>query len=85
MIKNTVIFTRMIALRLIRFYQKTLSFDHGMLSYLFPHGYCRFQPTCSEYAHQAVAKYGVIKGGLMAFWRVLRCNPFNKGGHDPVK
>lgn len=75
----------MMALRLIRFYQKTLSFDHGALSHLFPYGYCRFQPTCSEYAYQAVAKYGVIKGGLMAFWRVLRCNPFNKGGHDPVK
>lgn len=76
---------RAMVLKLIKFYQKTLSFDHGIFSTLFPYGYCRFQPTCSEYAYQAVEKYGIIKGGLMAFWRVLRCNPFNKGGYDPVK
>mgnify|MGYP001229685517 FL=1 len=45
---------------------------------------CRFQPTCSEYGYQAIAKYGIIRGGAMAVWRVLRCNPFNKGGYDPV-
>ncbi|MCO5178065.1 MAG: membrane protein insertion efficiency factor YidD [Thermomicrobiales bacterium] len=45
---------------------------------------CRFQPTCSEYGYQAIAKYGIIRGGAMAIWRVLRCNPFNKGGYDPV-
>lgn len=82
---NRRYFLRYFVLRMIKFYQKTLSFDHGFFSALYPHGYCRFKPTCSEYAYQAVEKYGIIKGGLMAFWRVLRCNPFNKGGYDPVK
>ncbi|MDO8506993.1 MAG: membrane protein insertion efficiency factor YidD [bacterium] len=73
------------ALFLIRLYQKTLSPDHGPLKAKFPYGYCRFQPTCSEYTYQAVEKYGIIKGGAMGTWRILRCNPFNKGGDDPVK
>jgi putative membrane protein insertion efficiency factor len=51
-------------------------------------GACRFQPTCSEYAAIAVAEHGVIRGSLMAAWRVLRCNPLNRlrncGGFDPV-
>lgn len=70
---------------LIKFYQKTLSFDHGLLQILMPYGRCRFRPTCSDYAIAAIEKYGVIKGGLKAAWRVLRCNPWNKGGWDPVK
>ena len=45
---------------------------------------CRFVPSCSEYGYQAVEKYGIIWGGAMAVWRVMRCNPFNKGGYDPV-
>ena len=45
---------------------------------------CPYFPTCSEYGLQAVEKYGVINGGLLAFWRILRCNPFSKGGYDPV-
>ena len=45
---------------------------------------CPYFPTCSEYGLQAVEKYGVIKGGLLAFWSILRCNPFSKGGYDPV-
>ncbi|RIK45750.1 MAG: membrane protein insertion efficiency factor YidD [Chloroflexi bacterium] len=45
---------------------------------------CRFQPTCSEYGYQAIEKYGIMRGGAMAVWRVLRCNPFCKGGYDPV-
>ena len=45
---------------------------------------CPYFPTCSEYGLQAVEKYGVIKGGLLAFWRILRCNPFSKGCYDPV-
>ena len=74
-----------VVLGLIRIYQKTISFDHGWLSQLYPGGYCRFRPTCSDYAYQAISKYGVIKGGIMAAWRITRCNPFNKGGWDPVK
>ena len=77
-------YPRWIAIKMIKLYQKTLSFDHGILRVFFPYGYCRFHPTCSEYAIQAVQKYGIFKGGLKAVWRVLRCNPFNKGGHDPI-
>jgi putative membrane protein insertion efficiency factor len=46
---------------------------------------CRFYPTCSEYSIQALEKYGIIKGGAKSIWRILRCNPFNKGGYDPVE
>ncbi|NMM62034.1 membrane protein insertion efficiency factor YidD [Clostridium sp. P21] len=46
---------------------------------------CRFYPTCSQYALDALEKHGVLKGGFMAIKRILRCNPFNKGGYDPVK
>jgi putative membrane protein insertion efficiency factor len=46
---------------------------------------CRFYPSCSHYGYQAVYKYGALKGSLMAGWRVLRCNPFNPGGYDPVQ
>jgi len=46
---------------------------------------CRFYPSCSTYAIQALEKYGIIKGSIKAIYRILRCNPFNKGGYDPVK
>ena len=77
-IKKTVI-------ALIKLYQKTLSLDHGPMKHLHPHGFCRFYPSCSEYSIQAISKYGIIKGGLKSAWRIVRCNPFNKGGNDPLK
>jgi hypothetical protein len=46
---------------------------------------CKYTPTCSKYAIEAIEKYGLLKGGIMAFYRILRCNPFSKGGYDPVK
>jgi len=46
---------------------------------------CRFYPSCSQYAIDALEKHGVFKGGMMTSYRILRCNPFNKGGYDPVK
>lgn len=46
---------------------------------------CRFYPTCSQYAHDAVIKYGAAKGSWLAFRRIIRCHPFNPGGYDPVK
>lgn len=46
---------------------------------------CRFYPTCSEYSIQAFEKYGVIRGSAKSLWRILRCNPFNKGGYDPIE
>lgn len=76
---------RNVVIKIIRLYQKTLSFDHGPLKALYPYGFCRFSPSCSEYSAQAIEKYGLIRGGAMACWRILRCNPWNKGGADPVK
>jgi len=70
-------FPRFLLLGLIRLYQATFSRT-------LPPDSCRFYPSCSHYGYQAIFKYGVIKGGAMAIWRVLRCNPFNKGGFDPV-
>ena len=46
---------------------------------------CKYSPTCSEYTKQAIEKYGVIKGSVLGLWRILRCNPFSKGGYDPLK
>ncbi|MBN1371618.1 MAG: membrane protein insertion efficiency factor YidD [Anaerolineaceae bacterium] len=68
---------RIALLGLIRGYQKFIS--PGL-----PPDTCRFYPSCSHYGYQAIYKYGAIKGSFMAAWRVLRCNPFNKGGFDPV-
>ncbi len=65
-------------------YQKTLSPDHGPLKALFPYGYCRFHPTCSEYTKQTIYKRGLTIGILKGSWRILRCNPFSKGGIDPA-
>ena len=66
-----------IALGLLRIYKK-------FLSPILPKS-CRFYPTCSEYAMDAIGKYGVLKGSIKAIYRILRCNPFNKGGYDPVR
>ncbi len=46
---------------------------------------CKYYPTCSEYAKQAILKYGVFKGIKLGFVRILKCNPFSKGGYDPLK
>ena len=45
---------------------------------------CPYFPSCSEYGLEAVSKYGAFKGGILALWRIIRCNPFSKGGYDPV-
>ena len=68
---------RLVILLLIKVYQKTLS-------KALPPNTCRFYPTCSHYTYQAVYKYGVLKGGWMGVKRIIRCNPFNQGGFDPV-
>jgi hypothetical protein len=72
------------SLALIRLYQKTISPDHGWFSGGKQH-VCRFHPTCSEYTYQAIEKYGTLRGVSKGGWRILRCNPFNKGGFDPLK
>ncbi|MDO8425041.1 MAG: membrane protein insertion efficiency factor YidD [bacterium] len=66
----------------IRLYQKTLSPDHGVLRALFLGGFCRYHPSCSEYARRSIEKRGVFFGSMWAIWRVIRCNPFSKGGVD---
>ena len=68
---------RFMLLGLIRGYQMTFSKT-------IPQNTCRFYPTCSHYGFQAIYKHGVIKGGWLATYRVIRCNPFNPGGVDPV-
>lgn len=45
---------------------------------------CPYIPSCSEYGMEAIEKYGALKGGVLALWRIIRCNPFSKGGYDPV-
>ena len=66
-----------IMIHMIRFYQK-------YLSPLKVRTHCIYTPTCSQYAIEALEKYGAFKGSLLAIWRILRCNPFSKGGYDPV-
>ncbi|NEO28331.1 MAG: membrane protein insertion efficiency factor YidD [Kamptonema sp. SIO4C4] len=65
-----------IVMRLIRGYQR-------FISPLFPPT-CRFHPTCSQYALDAIARFGIIRGSGLALWRILRCHPFSAGGYDPV-
>ena len=65
-----------ILIAMIRFYQKFLS--------PLKHTRCPYTPTCSQYGLEAIQKYGAVKGSLLACWRILRCNPFSKGGYYPV-
>ncbi len=74
-----------IACSIITFYQHTISPDHGLWSYRYPYGCCRHTPTCSEYAKQAIMRHGLWRGAVRSAGRVVRCNPFNKGGYDPVE
>ena len=67
---------RLLCVGMIRFYQVAVSPLFGR--------HCRFCPTCSEYARQAIQRYGVLDGGILAIRRILRCHPFNPGGYDPV-
>ena len=66
-----------ICIKMIRFYPK-------YISPLKPYGTCKYYPTCSNYAIEAYQKYGFFKGTALTVWRILRCNPFSKGGYDPV-
>ena len=66
-----------ILIAIIRFYQRNISPYKGGAT-------CRFVPTCSQYALEALEKYGAVKGSLLAIRRILRCHPISKGGYDPV-
>ena len=67
-------------IKIITWYQKTISvwLDTKNIK-------CKYYPTCSEYTKQAIYKYGALKGIMLGMWRILRCNPFSKGGYDPLK
>ena len=65
-----------LALALIRQYQRRISSSRPSA--------CRFQPTCSHYGYEAIERHGALKGTPLTVWRLIRCNPFNHGGHDPV-
>jgi uncharacterized protein len=67
---------RSFALLLLRCYKYAIS-------PMFPPS-CRYTPTCSEYAAEAIERYGIVRGSAMAAWRLLRCHPFVRGGYDPV-
>jgi len=71
LVKRLVVF-------LIRIYQKFISPLKGVSS-------CRFYPTCSQYAIDAITKYGIVKGSFMSVKRIIKCHPFHPGGYDPVK
>lgn len=74
-----------IILKLIRAYQGTKFFRSTILKQLFlTDAACRFKPTCSQYTYMAVDKYGVLKGTILSFKRIIRCHPWNKGGYDPL-
>ncbi len=63
-------------IKLIKFYRKAIS-SHTPPS-------CKYIPTCSEYGIEAIERFGALKGGLLTIWRILRCNPWSRGGYDPV-
>lgn len=65
-----------IFLKLIRFYQTGISPNTPPR--------CKYYPTCSQYGYEAIERFGVLKGGALTIWRILRCNPFSRGGYDPV-
>lgn len=80
-----------LSLLAISTYRKFLSFDTGFGRLILPFALtgsgqvCKYSPACSEYTSQAISKYGIIKGLMLGVWRILRCNPWGKGGWDPVK
>ena len=77
--KKISLFFRKVLIKIIEFYQKHISkvLAHGGIN-------CKFYPTCSEYTKQAIIKYGSVKGSFLGIKRILKCNPFSKGGYDPV-
>ncbi len=75
-VQKIVINMKNIMISLIKIYRKYLSPLKSTK--------CPYFPSCSEYGLEAIEKYGALKGGMLALWRILRCNPFSKGGYDPV-
>lgn len=68
----------------INLYQSTFSPDHGWLRARYPYGFCRFYPSCSEYAKQSIIKYGASRGTWLGLRRIIRCNPWTSPVVDPT-
>ncbi len=77
MLKNIILF-------FIHLYQKTLSFDHGPLRQFTGQPRCKFHPTCSQYAYEAIERFGIVRGFWLAIKRIGRCHPWTLGGVDEV-
>lgn len=75
---------REILVLLIRLYQYTLSLEHGLLGYALPYRVCRFVPSCSAYAIDALRQYGLPAGIMVSLKRILKCHPWHQGGYDPL-
>ncbi len=75
---------KQIVISLIDLYQRTLSPDHSWLKSRFPHGYCRFYPSCSQYTREAVGRFGAVKGLWLGARRIAKCNPFIQPRVDMV-
>jgi len=83
-LRSIIHIPRRFAQTLIVIYQRTVSLDHGPLAKIYPYQVCKYHPTCSEYGYQAIGRFGVFKGGWLTTRRILRCNPWSKGGIDPI-
>ncbi|MDP3993699.1 MAG: membrane protein insertion efficiency factor YidD [bacterium] len=72
-------------IKIIDLYQLILSPDHSFWGKRrYPHGYCRFIPSCSEYCKKSIREHGVVKGLVRGAGRIIRCNPLSQGGYDPA-
>jgi putative membrane protein insertion efficiency factor len=85
-LKSILSIPKKIGMILIRIYQLTLSLDHSFWAKKLNLGIrvCIHEPSCSEYTYQAIDRFGLVKGSISGVFRILRCNPFSKGGFDPL-
>ncbi|HEX9805027.1 MAG TPA: membrane protein insertion efficiency factor YidD [Candidatus Dojkabacteria bacterium] len=74
----------LVGMFVIKIYQKFLSFDHSFWARPDIYRACIHYPSCSQYTYEAIDRHGLLKGSIMGFFRIIRCNPFSKGGIDPV-
>lgn len=84
LLSNISLLPRKLICGIITLYQQTLSPDHGPLRHLWPYGYCRHEPTCSEYGEQIINKRGVCIGGFFLVKRLLSCHPWKKPSDEKI-